>query len=101
MTYNIERTLHPVFNGQKLEVEVKMTIDRDVEYDGDYPIPRERVWITETKVLAVYDETGELLYHIGNGKPRYGNISPELVKVIEDEADEVEDLTQEVNDDNQ
>jgi hypothetical protein len=101
MTYNIERTLHPIFNGQKLEVEVKMTIDRDIEYDGDSPTPVERVWITETKVLAVYDDKGNVLYHIGNGMPAFGGISPELRKVIEDEAQEVEDLTQETNDDNQ
>jgi len=92
MTYKITRVIHPVFNGQKLEAEVELKVNRDSVYVGDNPIPDVQTRVEGYKVLWITNEQGDMIWHIGNGKPAQGFISPELGLAIDTEVRRIEDL---------
>ena len=95
MTYKINRTIHPIFNGQKLEAEVELKVNEDAVYNGDNPIPDYHKNVEGYKVLWITDEQGNILWHIGNGKPAQGYIPTDLGLCIDDEVEKIEDLEDE------
>ena len=93
MTYKIRRVIHPIFNGAQMEAEVELTVgEYRTKGPNDDPSDDVRIGVEFTKVLWIADGEGNLLWQVGNGKPAVGQISPELGKVIMDEADKIEDL---------
>jgi len=101
MTYKITRVIHPVFNGQKLEAEVELILTNSTTTgpndSGDMPCNS----IDAYKVLWITNEQGNMLWHIGNGKPAQGYISPELELAIDTEIGKIEDLEQDKDDSNE
>jgi hypothetical protein len=99
MTYKIKRTIHPEFQGKKLEAEVELTLTESTTKgpndSGDMPCNS----MDAIKVLWITDEQGQELWHHGNGRPAQGSISPELGLVINAECERIEDLEPERGED--